>query len=136
MFYLKLIKLCFGTLITVLIIDISFAGCGRCEINNDIEIVKNNNAFINSIPSYSSQIEGFVVASCTKCNFSMYGEKKCSIGIKIGSNVYPVENYKHDHSKAHSYDGICNVLRVAYVSGEIKNRKFYSNKLVLIDSPQ
>jgi len=119
-----------------IIFNISFAGCGGCQITNDVKKNEPSSAFINSLPYYGTEIDGLVIASCNKCNFGKYTDRKCSLGIQIGTTVYPVENFNHNHSKAHNHDGICNALRVAYVKGDIKMGKLVPEKIELINIPQ
>ena len=112
-----------------------YSGCGGCQINNNMNnINKKSNALIMDIPR-NGEIEGFAIASCNKCNLGSYEDLKCSMGIKIKDSNYPVYGYHHNHSNSHDTDGICNALRIAYISGNINNNKFYSNSFVLIDSP-
>ncbi|MBC8312415.1 MAG: hypothetical protein H8E72_08910 [Candidatus Marinimicrobia bacterium] len=71
------------------------------------------------------------------CNFAYKGGKGCSLTIKVGDKVYPVEgNNIHDHGDPHSTEGMCNTIRVAYVSGKVINNNFYSDSFTLIESPK
>jgi hypothetical protein len=115
-------------------INLSFAGCGGCQINNLVEESKKTSAFIQDIPS-GGKIEGFVIASCSKCNLGKSQNKKCSMGIQIGNKAYNVSGDKTDPESAHNTDGICNALRIAYVTGKISNEMFYVDNFVLIESP-
>ena len=113
---------------------ILYAGCGGCQVNNNVKPEEESSAFVTTIP-YSGKIDGFVIASCNKCNFGQYGQRKCSMGIKVNQMVYEVKNYNHDHSKAHNHDGICNALRIAHVSGKIQGYDFVADTFELIDRP-
>ena len=110
------------------------AGCGGCQVNNNVKPKEESSALVTSIP-YSGKIDGFVIASCNKCNFEQYGQRKCSMGIKINQMVYEVKNYDHDHSKAHNHDGICNAFRIAHVSGRIRGYDFIADTFELINRP-
>ena len=125
-------------LISVFMLSANFilAGCGGCQINNKVEKNEKTSAFINKVPYGNSIVEGFVVASCNKCNFGKMRDKKCSMGIKIDKNVYNVVGHDGNHDDAHNNDGICNALRVAYVSGNIKKNTFYADNFELIYSPK
>jgi len=71
------------------------------------------------------------------CNFDYKGSKGCSLTIKIGDTVYPVEGTNiHKHGDPHSEEGMCNAIRVAYVSGNVKDNKLYSDSFTLIESPK
>ena len=111
------------------------AGCGGCEVNNDTDLINKSNAFLQNVPQ-NGEIEGFVIASCNKCNLGKIKNRRCSLGIKINDQIYEVKNYLDDHSTAHDDDGICNALRIAYVSGKIKGDKFYSDEFTMINSPE
>ncbi len=114
--------------------SILYAGCGGCQVNNNVKPKQESSAFITNVP-YDGQIDGFVVASCNKCNLGKYGNRKCSMGIKINQLVYEVKGYEHDHGKAHNDDGICNALRIAHVSGKIKGYSFVPDSFQLMDRP-
>ena len=118
-----------------LIFNFIIAGCGGCQINNNVDTHQKNSSFINKI-SLSGNVEGFVIASCNKCNLGQTKDKKCSMGIQIDNNIYEVKNHSHNHDSAHNNDGICNALRIAYVSGKIRSNNFYANNFELIKSPE
>ena len=110
--------------------------CGSHE-NPKEELVKGkSSALVTSIPE-SGDIEGFVITSCGICNFGYRGVRGCSLTIKIGDKVYPVEGTNiHKHGDMHAKEGMCNAVRIAYVSGTMKKNKFYSDSFTLIESPQ
>ena len=120
---------------SILVITPIFAGCGSCQVQKEAPISKKSSSFIMTIPK-SGNIEGFVLASCGMCNFGYKKSKGCSLTIKIGETVYPVEGTKmHNHGDPHSKEGFCNAVRIAYASGEIKKKKFHSDSFTLIESP-
>ena len=123
-------------LIIIFISSPIFASCGSCQIQNKAPISKKSSAFVTIVPE-SGNIEGFVISSCGMCNFGYKKIRGCSLTIKIGDTVYPVEGTSiHDHGDAHSEEGFCSAIRVAYVSGKVKKNKFYSNSFTLIESPK
>ena len=123
-------------LIIIFISSPIFASCGSCQIQNKAPISKKSSAFITTVPE-SGNIEGFVISSCGMCNFGYKKIRGCSLTIKIGDAVYPVEGTKmHDHGDPHSEEGFCSAVRVAYVSGKVEKNKFYSNSFTLIESPK
>ena len=112
-----------------------FAGCGGCQVQAK-PTVKKSNSLVTTIPE-SGDIEGFAIASCGMCNFDYKEIRGCSLTIKIGETVYPVQgNTIHEHGDPHSEEGMCNVIRVAYVSGKKKDDKFYSDSFTLVESPK
>ena len=125
--------------LTTAVLTLSFsllsAGCGGCQVNNDIDVTKKSSAFITSLP-YNKNVEGFVVASCNKCNLGKSKNKKCSMGVKIGDKVYSLKNDEHDHNAAHNSDGICNAMRIAYVEGVVKSNEIDAKYFQLVESPK
>jgi hypothetical protein len=122
-------------LILISVSNFIFAGCGSCQVHTK-PILKKANSLVSTIPK-SGDIEGFAIASCGMCNFAYKGSKGCSLTIKIGDTVYPVEgNSIHEHGDPHSEEGMCSAIRVAYVSGKVKKDKFYSDSFTLIESPK
>ena len=123
-------------LIIIFISSPIFATCGSCQIQNKVPISKKSSAFITTVPE-SGNIEGFVISSCGMCNFGYKKNKGCSLTIKIGDIVFPVEGENiRNHGNPHSGEGFCNAVRLAYVSGIVKKNKFYSNSFALIESPK
>ena len=117
------------------IINIAYSGCGGCQINNKVKPTFKSSAFINQ-KSKSGKIDGFVIASCNKCNLGNFNNEKCGMAIAIDKNIYEVKGYSHDHRKAHYKDGICNTLRIAHVSGNIKGDNFIAESFILMDRPK
>jgi hypothetical protein len=123
-------------LISIFVSNLVFASCGSCQVQAKPVIPKKSNSLVTTIPE-SGEIEGFAIASCGMCNFAYKRSKGCSLTIKIGDTVYPVEgNSIHDHGNPHSEEGMCSAIRVAYVSGKIKDNKLYSDSFTLIESPK
>jgi hypothetical protein len=123
------------SLILISVSNFIFAGCGSCQVHTE-PILKKANSLVSTIPK-SGDIQGFAIASCGMCNFAYKGSKGCSLTIKIGDTVYPVEgNSIHEHGDPHSEEGMCSAIRVAYVSGKVKKDKFYSDSFTLIESPK
>ena len=114
----------------------AFASCGSCQVQDKPTVLKKSNSLVTAV-SESGDIEGFAIVSCGMCNFGYKGYKGCSLTIKIGDTVYPVEGTNiHDHGDAHSEEGLCSAVRVAYISGKVKENKFYSDSFTLIESPE
>ena len=123
-------------LISIFISNFAFANCGSCQVQTKPVISKKSNSLVNTIPE-SGEIEGFAIASCGMCNFDYKGSKGCSLTIKIGDTIYPVQGTDiHKHGDPHSEEGMCSATRVAYVSGKIKDNKLYCDSFTLIESPE
>ena len=74
-----------------------------------------------------------VETSCGECQFEMDG-KSCDLAIKFEGKAYFVEGIKiDDYGDAHAHNGLCNAVRKAKVTGEIKNEKFIASSFVLVD---
>jgi len=118
-----------------------FASCGSDSCGSHETVTKEpvkgkSSALVTSIPE-SGEIEGFVITSCGICSFGFRGIKGCSLTIKIGDKVYPVEGTSiRKHGDPHSKEGFCNAVRIAYVSGKMKKNTFYSDSFILIESPK
>ena len=122
-----------------------FAGCGSCAGDNTNKSTNKSlasdstirsNALVVSVPN-DGNIEGLVMASCGKCNFGYKKNSSCSLTIKVGNMVYPVEGTTlHNHGDAHSSEGFCSAVRVAYTSGKIKKNTFFSDSFSLLESPK
>ena len=120
----------------IFILSPIFASCGSCQVQDKAPISKKSSEFITTVPE-SGNIEGFVISSCGMCNFGYKKIRGCSLTIKIGDIVYPVEGTSiHNHGNPHSEEGFCSAIRIAHVSGKIKNDKFHSDSFILIESPR
>ena len=97
------------------------AGCGSCAMDG----AKNKSSFIEVVPS-DGKVKGKTFASCGMCNFDS-DDRKCSLSVKIGKEVYSVANVGiDDQLDSHAKDGFCNVVRVVDINGKIKNNKLYA----------
>ena len=123
-------------LISIFVSNFAFANCGSCQVQTKPAISEKSNSLVTTIPE-SGEIEGFAIASCGMCNFDYKGSKGCSLTIKIGDTIYPVQGTDiHKHGDPHSEEGMCSAIRVAYISGKIKDNKLYSDSFTLIESPE
>ena len=124
------------SMVLFLLLSLSFGGCGSCQTQEPHTPAKKTSALITAIPE-SGKIEGFAIASCGMCSFDYKGSRGCSLTIKIGDKVYPVEGTSmRKHGDPHTPEGMCNAVRVAYVSGKVKRNRFHSDSFTLIESPK
>ena len=126
-------------IIFIFLSNMLLAGCGSCHS----EVAKKNNLkhslndisdqFVSSVPK-NGNIEGIVVTSCGTCNFSEKG-RGCSLSIKVGNNIYSVKGTSiKDHGDMHAKEGLCSLVRVAWVKGKIKKNIFQAESFKLVGS--
>ena len=73
-----------------------------------------------------------VDASCGECQFKMKGSG-CDLAVRIDGKSYFVDGAKlDDHGDAHSQQGMCNAIRKARVTGEIKDGRFVASAFELL----
>ena len=90
------------------------------------------NILVTVVPDHGN-IEGLVITSCGQCNLGYKGKPGCSLTIKIGDSVYPVEGTGiHDHGDAHGSEGFCSAIRVAWATGQIKEKVFHAESFELV----
>ena len=82
-----------------------------------------------SVPTVVSITDRIVDASCGQCQFEMEGSG-CDLAIRIDGKSYFVDGTSiDDHGDAHAEDGLCNCIRKAKASGEIRNDRFFATHL-------
>ena len=90
------------------------------------------NSLVTAVPR-DRNIEGLVITSCGQCKLGYKGKPGCSLTIKIGESIYPVEGTGiHDHGDAHGSEGFCSAVRVAWTTGKIKKDIFHAESFVLV----
>ena len=110
------------------------AHCGSCDVIDKPEEINRSSIFLTSIPE-DGKIDGFLLAACGMCKFEDKNSRGCRLNIKIEDKVYSVVSKKiSDFGDMHAADGMCNVIRLAYTSGNIKDNKFYPDTFILVDS--
>ena len=74
-----------------------------------------------------------MITSCGQCKLGLKGKPGCSLTIKIGESIYPVEGTGiHDHGDAHGREGFCSAIRVAWATGKIKDKVFHAESFELV----
>lgn len=74
-----------------------------------------------------------VEASCGQCKLGMAGKKGCDLAVRIDNKNYFVEGADmNQFGDAHGQDGMCNAIRKAEVSGEIKGDKFIASSFKVL----
>lgn len=103
--------------------------CGGCQgepANKDAESGKESKITASLITDQT------VEASCGECKFGMAGDG-CDLAVRIDGKSYYVDGAKlDDHGDAHAEDGMCNCVRKAKVTGEIKGERFVAKSFVLL----
>ena len=73
-----------------------------------------------------------VEASCGQCNFDLSGDG-CDLAIRAGGKTYFVDGATMDElGDAHSADGLCNAIRSAKVTGQVKDGRFLAKSFDLL----
>ena len=90
------------------------------------------NTLVTSLPN-DGNIEGLVITSCGQCKLGYKEKPGCSLTIKIGESIYPVEGTGiHEHGDAHGSEGFCSAIRVAWAKGQIKKDIFHAESFALV----
>ena len=90
------------------------------------------NTLVTVVPD-DGNIEGLVITSCGQCKLGYKEKSGCSLTIKIGESIYPVEGTGiHDHGDAHGSVGFCSAIRVAWATGQIKKDIFHAESFDLV----
>ena len=131
----KLISAIF--ILSLFIVNQVFADCGgdhgdvKGTIDASAKIVRVN-SLVTAVPD-DGNIEGLVITSCGQCKLGYKEKPGCSLTIKIGESIYPVEGTGiHDHGDAHGSEGFCSAIRVAWAKGQIKKDVFNAKSFVLV----
>jgi CubicO group peptidase (beta-lactamase class C family) len=87
----------------------------------------------SSIPTSSKKVvDQIVQASCGECQFGMKGNG-CDLAVRIDGKSYYVDGaLMDDHGDAHGEDGMCNCVRRAKVTGQIKDGRFAATSFELL----
>ena len=113
------------------------AGCGRCGSSDKVPKKATissaiSSTLVMSIPE-DGKIEGLVITSCGQCKFGYKEKRGCSLTIKIGESIYPVEGTGiHDHGDEHGSEGFCSAVRVAWAAGKVKKNVFHAKSFTLV----
>lgn len=75
---------------------------------------------------------GVMEAACGECLFHLPG-KGCHLAVRHGTRAYFVDGVDLDSlGDAHAKDGMCQVIRQARVTGELRNGRFVVSRLEMI----
>ena len=73
-----------------------------------------------------------VDAACGECLFGLPG-KGCDLAVRINGRSYYVDGIDMDSlGDAHAKDGMCEVIRKAKVTGEVRNGRFIASSFELL----
>ena len=73
-----------------------------------------------------------VQAACGECLFGMKG-KGCDLAVRIDGHAYYVDGVNMDSlGDAHAADGMCQVIRKAKVTGEVRRGRFFATHFELL----
>ena len=124
-------------LLSVFIINLVFANCGDDHGDGKAASdAKEKQTKVNTLVTTvtdDGNINGLVITSCGQCKLGLKGKPGCSLTIKIGESIYPVEGTGiHDHGDAHGKEGFCSAIRVAWATGQIKKDIFHAESFALV----
>lgn len=72
-----------------------------------------------------------VEAACGQCLFHLPGQG-CDLAVRFGGHAYYVDGVRMDAlGDAHAKDGMCQVVRKAWVTGEVRNGRFVAKQFDL-----
>lgn len=73
-----------------------------------------------------------VDAACGECLFGLPG-KGCDLAVRVDGRSYYVDGVDMDSlGDAHAKDGMCEVIRKAKVTGEVRNGRFIASSFELL----
>ena len=131
-------KVIYGIILLSLFnINQAFANCGGDhgdgKVSADTSSIKVRvNTLVTVVPD-DGNIEGLVITSCGQCKLGYKEKSGCSLTIKIGESIYPVEGTGiHEHGDAHGSEGFCSAIRVAWAKGQIKKDIFHAESFALV----
>jgi len=76
-----------------------------------------------------------VEAACGECKFGLKGDD-CDLAIRVHGQSYFVDGVNPDLlGNAHATDGICETIRKARVTGEVKDGRFVATRFELLPVP-
>lgn len=109
-----------------------FTLCLVISIGCQNEVAKNESDTSKPLTNTSLIADQTLEASCGQCQFEMEGSG-CDLAVRIDGKSYYVDGAKmDDHGDAHGDDGMCNCIRQAKVSGEVKDGRFVATSFELL----
>jgi hypothetical protein len=73
-----------------------------------------------------------VEAACGECKFGLKGDG-CDLAVRIGGRAYFVKGVDMDSlGDAHAAHGLCNAIRKARVTGEVKDGRLVATRFELL----
>lgn len=78
-------------------------------------------------------VDRTVELACGECQFKMPGNG-CDLAIRVDGKAYFVDGSSiDDHGDAHAEEGLCNAIRKAKVTGTVRDGRFESRKIELVN---
>ena len=77
-----------------------------------------------------------VESACGECKFGLKGDD-CDLAIRVDGHSYFVDGVNPNSlGDAHAKGGICEAIRKARVTGEVKNGRFVATSFELLPTPR
>ena len=117
----------------ILLVSVSFGCSSDSSVTKSTETDRN----VGSNQAVSGHVETkitdqVVEASCGQCQLGLEG-KGCDLAVRIDGKSYYVDGSSiDDHGDAHGADGLCNCIRKAKVTGEVKDGRFVAEKFQVL----
>ena len=126
-----------STIFLLALLTVTLSGC--FDLKNETEVTtvpKTESEKPSSAGSTKNSptalTDKIVEASCGQCQLGLDGTG-CDLAVRIDGKSYFVDGSSiDDHGDAHGDDGLCNCVRKAKVSGEIKEGRFVANSIEII----
>lgn len=93
------------------------------------------NAGCAGTPTTALREPTVVEASCGECKFGLPGTG-CDLAVRIDGHGYYVDGVAMDSlGDAHAADGMCETIRWARVTGEVRKGRFMASSFELLPEP-
>ena len=109
------------------LLALSFVALTGCQNESQVNVKKSP----ESKPISREVDDRIVEASCGQCQFGMQGG--CDLAVRFDGKSYFADGSSiDDHGDAHADNGLCNCVRKAKVTGQIKDGRFVATSFEVL----